>query len=113
MTVCAIGDPAPNENVTLKLGGIFRQSIEFEEIDGQPWVLVAGSAVTLVFGDPTDPIETWSAGIVSNVATFERTVEQVAAVRNTIRAGTQVRIMLTVPPDTQPEVKTVGVVVWQ
>lgn len=110
---CAIGDPAGTENVYLKLGSRFEQSIEFYETNGQPWTLAAGSAVTLVFGDPLDPIETWAAVIDGHVATFSRTVAQVAAVRNTIRVGTAARILMITPPATEPDVKLVGSVIWQ
>lgn len=110
---CAIGDPAGTENVYLKLGSRFEQPIEFYEKNGQPWTLEPGTVVELVFGDPLDPIETWTAVIEGHVATFSRTVAQVAAVRNTIRAGTAARVRMIAPPATEPDVKLVGSVIWQ
>ncbi|WNO27337.1 hypothetical protein SEA_KWEKEL_35 [Gordonia phage Kwekel] len=110
---CAIGDPAGTENVYLKLGSRFEQPIEFYETNGQPWTLEPGTVVELVFGDPLDPIETWTAVIEGHVATFSRTVAQVAAVRNTIRAGTAARVRMIAPPATEPDVKLVGSVIWQ
>ncbi|QDH93524.1 hypothetical protein SEA_VERITY_38 [Gordonia phage Verity] len=110
---CAIGDPAGTQNVYLKLGGRFEQQLEFQDIDGSAWNPPPGTAITMVFGNPTTPIATWSATIDGNVATFERTVAQVTAAKTTLPNGTPVRILLTVPPDTEPTVETVGMVVWQ
>lgn len=110
---CAIGDPAGTENVYLKLGGRFEQSIEFYNTDGTPWTLAGGTVVALVFGDPLDPIETWTATLDGNVATIARTVAQITAAHSTIRAGTAARVMLTSPPATEPDVKLVGSVIWQ
>lgn len=110
---CAIGDPAGTENVYLKLGSRFEQPIEFYETNGQPWTLEPGTVVELVFGDPLDPIETWTAVIEGHVATFSRTVAQISAVRNTIRAGTAARVRMIAPPATEPDVKLVGSVIWQ
>lgn len=110
---CAIGGPADTQNVYLKLGGRFEQQLEFAEPDGSEWVPPLGTEVTMVFGDPTAPVVTWSATIDGNKATFRRTVAQVTEARTLLPAGTQVRIALTVPPETEPEIETVGMVVWQ
>lgn len=110
---CAIGNPAGTENVYLKLGGRFEQQLEFTEPDGTEWVPPEDTNVVMVFGDPTAPIMTWSATLDGNRATFRRTVAQVTEARSLLPAGTQVRIALTVPPETEPEIETVGMVVWQ
>ncbi|QXN73256.1 hypothetical protein SEA_HANS_39 [Gordonia phage Hans] len=111
---CALGDPASEENVYLKLGGIFDQQIELREADGDPWSPPVGTTLEFVFGpDPLSPMATWPATINGNIARVQRTVAQVSAVRNILRDGTPVRIRMVVPPDTEPDVKTVGMVVWQ
>lgn len=110
---CAIGGPAGSENVYLKIGSRFEQPIEFYETDGDPWTLPVGTVVELVFGDPVAPLETWTATAAGNTALFARTAAQIAAARATIPAGSAARIRMTVPPATDPDVKTVGMVVWQ
>lgn len=110
---CAIGGPAGTENVYLKIGSRFEQPIEFYNTDGSPWNLPAGSVVELVFGDPVAPTETWQATTAGNAAVFTRTTAQIAAARSTIPAGTAARIRMIVPPATEPDVKTVGMVIWQ
>lgn len=111
---CAIGDPASEENVYLKLGGTFDQQIELREADGSAWSPPVGTTLEFVFGpDPLSPLATWTATINDHIARVSRTVAQVSAVRNTLRDGTPVRIRMIVPPDTEPDVKTVGIVVWQ
>lgn len=108
------GGPAPTVNMTLKRGGKFHRDLEFQTKQGEEWPIPAGSSIMYVFGpDPTAPIESWPVTFVGNKASVDRTVAQLETSRTLLKQGTQVRLLCTFPPDTEPDVKSVGVVMWQ
>lgn len=108
------GGPAPVVNMTVKRGGKFHRDLELRDQQGVAWPIPAGSSIRYVFGpDPTAPVETWPATFVGNKATIDRTIAQMETSRTLLKEGTQVRLLCTFPPDVEPDVKSVGVVMWQ
>ncbi|MFT4087404.1 MAG: hypothetical protein QM658_09665 [Gordonia sp. (in: high G+C Gram-positive bacteria)] len=113
--MCAedLGNPLDRWDLTLNKGGGYHKTLDLLGSDGGGWEPPLGSAVELVFGDPAAPIELWAGVLDGERVTFSRTAAQIAAARTALPAGTAVRLRVTFPPDTEPEVWSVGAVMWQ
>lgn len=97
-----------SRNLTLIRGGGFDRVLTFRDKEtGLPWVIPVGTTVRYVFGDVTDPIDTWDGVVAGSTVTFAETPLEVD-----LRTGTTVRFVVDEP--TKPaRVMTLGQVNWR